>query len=151
MEELPPNVQVHILERANLPIDTYLHYRKLLGIKPKKLIIDPKTEELLIAIYKDRTDQYNRKIKLQRESGGRQSDFLVYFSKDIRAYDKYTKKCGKHIGIIIDHVGNKTKIAIRSSKKTHDEMWTIRKTVVDMHTGYETTDWLGDSDSDIDW
>jgi hypothetical protein len=42
-------------------------------------------------------------------------------------------------------VGNKTKIAIRSSKKSHDEMWTIRKTV------YETTDWMGDSDSDIDW
>ncbi len=150
MEDLPSDLQAHIVQRAELPIDTFLHFRRALGVTPKRLALDPAAAERLSAHWSHRASEYARKRELERASNGATTAPLAHFAKHLRPYDPRSGTRGRHVEVMVDHVDGRTKMAIRHSALSRDEMWTLRKTVVDVHTGEDTSDWIAsDDDSDL--
>jgi hypothetical protein len=147
MDELPDGVQALIIQKADIPIDTFLYYRRKLGITPKKLQVDKQLSCFLMEHYQKRVDCYKRKKELEKSTNGLHS---CAFANYIKKFDME-----RSIEIIIGEDCNThaIKFAFRALRTTYDnplwpELWTIRKTIVDMQTGQETTDWMGDSDYD---
>lgn len=150
MDLLPPEIQAEIIRCADIPIDTFLHYANAVGAVPKKLLIPEEQRELIGSVYVERQKRYANKKKLEAETNGYYSDFLVYFNK---IFDRENR-----IQILIDEDRNtkQIKLAFRAMKTTYEdeespEMFTIRKTVCDVQTGEPTEDWMGDSDEDSDF
>ena len=148
MGRLPSDLQSRIIELAEVPIDTYLYYRKVVGANPKKLKIPLDLKESLEKFYDNRAKTLVRKKKIEKEQPGC-STYLAY----------YTKKFDEEHSINIcigDDEDDVIKLAFRAQLTTyHDpmwpELWTKRKIVCNVHTGQETTDWMGDSDTDEDY
>ena len=143
MEWLPSDIQREIIQKADVPIDTYLYYRQAIGVNPKKLKIDQSFRETLEKIYSDRSKSLARKKKVQVEYPGC-STYLAYYTKN---FDKEYS-----INIAIGEDNDVIKFAFRAQLKTYDnprwpKLFTTRKVVCDVHTGQKTTDWMRASDN----
>lgn len=148
MENLPAHLQAVIIQRADVPIDTYLYYHKTVGALPKKLVIDTKIRDMLEKLYYDRANMWKNKKNIEKQTNEMSTGPLAWF---IKYLDKE-----RSIEIMVGENLPKIKMSFRARKTTYDdpewpELWTIRKTICDMQTGYETSDWMADSDSDDDW
>jgi hypothetical protein len=137
MNLLPHNLQALIIFNADVPIDTYLHYRKI-GAEPKKL--RAMNYEYLDKILIKRTFQYNKKKQLDKLNNNI-TTFLYYHDSDLED--------NKSIQIAIDFVDNIVKMAIRISKTIDNGLYTQHKTVVNIHSGEKVEDWMNDSDDDL--
>ena len=149
MEDLPPLIQALIVQKAELPIDTFLHYRRAFGVVPKKLRINPRIREILDKLYAKRSSYWAGKKKLEGESNRQLSCPLAWH---VANFDRE-----KSIEIMIDEdwKTNTVKFAFRARKTTYEdkqwpELWTVRKIVCDLQSGEQTDDWTGDSDDDDD-
>lgn len=147
MSELPLDIQSQILNRADLSIDTRIYFQRNETIQPRRLTEAQKPAELvskLTHLCEHRVKYYKLKRRLETENTG-YSSWFVYITKDIGN----NNSCE----IFIDEDSrdnNEVKMSIRINHTDHEieEMWTLRKTVVNMHTGELTGDFYDDSDDD---
>ncbi len=146
--KLPYDVQSNILQRADIPIDSLLHFQKELGLVPKRLTDTHKPQELVAALNKicqHRVKCYKAKTMYERETENL-SYLLVHFEKDLES------PLSVEIMIDVDRNDNdnvKMAFRIHHTDEQLQEMWTLRKTVVNVHTGELTNDFAADSDDDF--
>lgn len=141
MDSLPPEIQANIIKYADVPIDTYLYYKKTVGALPKRLCIPHETRSLLEKIYEERS----KNAAFYKSAACRY--VMSSFCKDFDSERSIEIMIGE------DADTHQIKIAFRARKTTYQdpqwpEMFIIRKTICDVHTGEYTSDWLQDSDSD---
>ena len=146
-DELPQDVQALIIQRSDVPIDTFLHYRKAVGALPKKLAVPEDTRRLLDGLYGARARAWGRKKELEGRSNGAVSPPLAWHTKDL------DRERSVEIMIGEDYATKVVKFAFRARKTTYEdeewpELWTVRKTICELQTGKDTEDWMGDSDDD---
>lgn len=145
---LPHDVQRLILQSSDIPIDSFLHFQKEHGLVPKKLTDTHKPQELVAALNKyceHRGKYYNHKTKLEQQATGL-TCCLVHFSKDLES------PLSAEIMIDVDKSDNdnvKMAFRIHQTDEREEEMWTVCKTVVNIHTGEFTYDFTADSDDEF--
>jgi hypothetical protein len=139
---LPQEVQRIILNNAELPIDTYLHFKKQLELVPKKLSCSTELIKKLNIQYGRRAKFYAAKNKFERLDPS-MSSAHDYF------YRKFDNTYSVEIIVDFDKDDSKMKIAMRIMQSTEDEMWTLRKTIADLNTGELVDDFYDDSDDDV--
>lgn len=144
---LPLDIQSEILNRADLSIDTRIYFQRKETIQPRRLTEAQKPPELiskLTHLCEHRVKYYKLKRRLETENTG-YSSWFVHMTKDIGN----NNSC--EIFINEDKRDNnevKMSIRINHTDDEIEEMWTLRKTVVNMHTGELTCDFYDDSDDD---
>lgn len=146
MNTLILDLQVKILQISELPIDTYLYYKKQFpSLLPKKMKLSSEFVDSLNTFFTKRVKHYKRKIELETSSNKQYSCYLDIMSKTLNQK--------RLIEIMVDYDEDQVKMAIRvfRVKKETSEMWTIRKIVCNIQTGEPTNDWMADSDSDYDF
>lgn len=148
MDTLPLEIQALIISNADVPVDTFLYFSKTVGARPKKINVDAATRNELEKLYSKRAANWARKKQLENESLSAHGP-LDWFTKD------FDRERSIEIMVGEDWTTKEIKFSFRARKTTYDdpewpEMWTMRKTIVDMQTGQATTDWCGDSDDDDD-
>lgn len=145
---LPLDIQRNILNKADLPIDSYLHFQKQLNLVPKKLCYPIELTDILNIHFDRRARHYNAKIKYERESNRQISCSLDWFNK------KIDEQLSAEIIVDYDKNNDMMKLAFRINLTFVDdpevgpEMRTLRKTVVDLHNGDIVYDFYNDSDDD---
>ena len=144
---LPQDIQRIILNNAELPIDTYLHFQKQLDLLPKKLCCPIEFTEILNKQCARRVRRYNAKIRYER-SGEELSCSLDLFNK------KIDEQLSCEIIVDYDKNDERIKLAFRIMQTFVDdpeigpEMRTLRKTVMDLNNGDIVDDFYNDSDDD---
>lgn len=148
MESILPNdVQWAILSKADIPIDSFLYFHKIIGLLPKKLTNTHKPPELIASLNilcQHRVQSFKLKKTLERKTNF--SCCLVHIIKDI------VSNISSEIMIDVDERDNqevKMAFRINGTDVLNEEMWTINKTIVNIHTGEITSDFFDDSDDDI--
>lgn len=145
---LPHDVQRSILQSSDIPIDTFLHFQNELGLVPKLLTDTHKPQKLVVALNKiceRRVNCYKAKTEYERETECF-SYLLVHFEKNIES------PLSVEIMIAVDRNDNdnvKMAFRIMLTNDVEQEMWTLRKTVVNVHTGELTNDFADDSDDEF--
>jgi hypothetical protein len=144
---LPFDIQREILNKANIPIDSFLYFHKIIGLSPKKLTDIHKPPELvesLSLLCKHQVESFKLKKKLEKTTN--LSCCLVHIT---RHFEK--NLCSEIMINVDDRDSNEVKMAFRinMTDALKEEMWTIRKTIVNMHTGENTCDFFDDSDDDM--
>lgn len=142
VDDLPEHLRIEMLK--NLPIDARVPLMAIYPeVRPKPLSEDQrKIHTELEKIYEHRVSCYRRKRELEAQSTT-VSTFLAYMTKKVNPQ--------RSLEILIDQVGDQIKFAWRAFqiKHTTEEMWTIRKTIVDLNTSEPTDDWMADSDDEF--
>jgi hypothetical protein len=144
---LPNDVQWAILSKADIPIDTFLYFQKNIGLLPKRLNDTHKPPELIASLHKlcqHRVDSFNLKKTIEKTTN--LSFCLVHITKNI------VSNISSEIIIDVDERDNqevKMAFRINNTDVLNEEMWTISKTIVNIHTGDITSDFFDDSDDDI--
>jgi hypothetical protein len=131
MDNLPVEIQALIISKADVPIDTYLYYRKV-GAIPKKMKLE--NYDFINKIYETRIHIYKHCDK-----------FKMIFGKygTINLMDNYRKIIfdNKSLAISVYMQNDITKLFLRIYKheKGHLNCGNMliydKKTVVDIHTG----------------
>lgn len=125
------DIQSIILNKTDLPIDTYLHFKKELDLVPKRLCCSIELTEKLDRQFERRVHHYNSKIQYERESNQQLSCSLDRFYQEID--DELS------VEIIVDYDRNddKMKLAFRINQTyvvdNVKEMCRLRKRVVDIN------------------
>lgn len=144
---LPHDIQREILNRANIPIDSFLYFHKIIGLLPKKLTDIQKPPELIESLNllcKHRVDSFKLKKKLEKTTN--LSCCLVHITRH------FEKNLSSEIMIDVDDRDNyevKMAFIINMTDALKEEMWTISKTTVNIHTGDITCDFFDDADDDM--
>jgi hypothetical protein len=141
IEDLPDGVQALIINMSDVPIDTFLHYRKAVGAVPKKLAVSHETCKLLDNFYEKRVAALEMNKKLEKESNGSTTAQLSWFTKD------FDRQRSIEIMIGEDYNTKVVKFAFRARETSYEdeqwpELWTVRKTICELQTGKETDDWM---------
>lgn len=139
---LPQEVQRIILNNADLPIDTYLHFKQQLELVPKKLSCSTELIKKLNIRYGRRAEHYAAKNRIERLDPSLSSAHDYFYRKLDNTYSV-------EIIVDFDNDDSKMKIAMRIMRSTEDEMRTLRKTVADINTGELVDDFYDDSDDDV--
>lgn len=149
MESLLPNdIQREILNKADIPIDSFLYFHKSIGLLPKKLTDTHKPQELVASLNtlcQHRVNSLKMKEILRKKTNF--SCSLVHISNNI------VSNISSEIIIDVDERdNNEVKMAFRIHETDilNEEMWTISKTIVNIHTGEITKDFYDDSDDSDD-
>lgn len=144
---LPHDIQREILNKAYIPVDSFLYFHKVIGLLPKKLTDIHKPLELvesLNLLCKHRVQSLKLKKTLEKTTN--LSCCLVHITRD------FEKNLSSEIMIDVDKRDNyevKMAFRINGSDVLKEEMWTISKTIVNVHTGEITTDFFDDSDDEF--
>lgn len=143
---LSHDVQRRILSIADIPIDTFLQFHKSIGLLPKRLSDTHKPFELLVSLNKlCKHRVHSLIIKKRLEQTSNISCCLVHISKNLE------HNHSSEIMIDIDQRDNyevKMAFRINCTDVLNEEMWTVSKTIVNIHTGENTTDFFDDSDDE---
>lgn len=143
---LSHDVQRRILSIADIPIDTFLYFQKDIGLFPKKLTHIHKPPELVASLNRlcqHRVHSFKNKKRLETTSN--LSCCLVHITQRLENYHS------SEIMIDVDNRDNqevKMAFRINCTDVLNEEMWTVNKTIVNIHTGEMTTDFFDDSDDD---
>jgi hypothetical protein len=143
---LSHDIQRIILNKTELPIDTYLHFQKQLDLVPKRLCCSIELREKLNRQFERRARHYNAKKQYELDSNQQLSCSLDWFYREID--DELS------VEVIVDYDKNdeKIKLAFRINltyvNDNEKEMRTLRKTVVDINNGDIVDDFYNDSDDD---
>lgn len=145
--ELPLDIQTQILTISELPIDTRIYFQRNGTIQPKRLTEAQKPAEFirkLRNLCEHRVSCYEMKRRLEGEGMGF-SFWLLHTRKEIED-NKYCE-----IFIDVDKRDNneiKQSIRIIYTDDIKEEEYTLRKTIVKMHTGELTGDFYDDSEDE---
>jgi hypothetical protein len=144
---LPHDIQREVLNKADIPIDSFLYFHKIIGLLPKKLTDVHKPPELVASLNKlcqHRVQSFKLKKTLEKTTNF--SCCLVHISKD------FDHNLSSEIMIDVDDRDNsevKMAFRINMTDALKEEMWTLRKTIVNINTGNITCDFCDDSDDDM--
>lgn len=138
---LPQDLQRIILNNAELPIETYLHFHKQFELTPKKLSCSTEFIDKLNKQCERRAKGYAEKNRIERLDQSLSSP-LDYF------YKKSNNNYSIEIIVDFDKDDSRMKVAMRILHSTADEMFTLRKTVADINTGELVEDFYDDSDDE---
>jgi hypothetical protein len=124
MNNLPFELQALIVSKADVPIDTYLHYKKY-GAVPKKLPIENYDYINNIIIMR---------VKFYKSKKITQSMHLYWKSKVLLNKKSFAMCIDVHNDIV--------KMSFRIFELIDNELVNISKTVVDVHTGDAAENWF---------
>lgn len=147
MAELPLDIQTQILTISELSIDTRIYFQRNGTIQPKRLTEAQKPSEFirkLTSLCEHRVTCYEMKRRLEGEDMG-----LTYWLLHTRKEIEDNKCC--EVFIDIDRRDNneiKQSFRIIYTDDTKEEEYTLRKTIVKMHTGEITLDFYDDSEDE---
>jgi hypothetical protein len=128
MAHLPHDIVAHILETADISIDAYLAFKDRYALKPRKITVDGALKAKLDAYCTRRSKQYHSKKVTPYPYICPISSFMSFDRNDAKMIQIVVNDYSANGCILICFI-------VLQVNYASEELWTIRKSTHDIHTG----------------